>query len=111
MSATPTSRRARQYCCAVVVSAIAVLGSGLATSALADPDAATDPSKTATPIKHVIVVIGENRRFDHVYATYSAPAGESVLNLLSEGWDDLPGSGESNSSIFSTIGTPIAILR
>jgi len=27
------------------------------------------------------------------------------------GWDDLPGSGENNSSIFSTIGTPIAILQ
>src|SRR4029077_20081301 len=27
------------------------------------------------------------------------------------GWDDLPGSGESNSSIFSTTGMPIAILR
>jgi hypothetical protein len=28
-----------------------------------------------------------------------------------EGWGDLPGSGESNSSIFSTTGMPIAILR
>jgi hypothetical protein len=27
------------------------------------------------------------------------------------GWDDLPGSGGSNSSIFSTTGMPIAILR
>ena len=27
------------------------------------------------------------------------------------GWDDLPGSGESNSSIFFTTGMPIAILR
>jgi len=27
------------------------------------------------------------------------------------GWDDLPGSGESNSSIFSTTGMPIAISR
>jgi hypothetical protein len=26
------------------------------------------------------------------------------------GWDDLPGSGESNSSIFSTTGTPIAFF-
>ena len=24
----------------------------------------------ATPIKHVIVIIGENRSFDHVFATY-----------------------------------------
>ena len=27
------------------------------------------PGQTATPIKHVIVIIGENRSFDHVFAT------------------------------------------
>lgn len=42
-------------------------------------------SDTATPIKHVIVIIGENRSFDHVYATYKPKHGESVWNLLSEG--------------------------
>ena len=26
--------------------------------------------ETTTPIKHVIVIIGENRSFDHVFATY-----------------------------------------
>jgi phospholipase C len=40
---------------------------------------------TATPIKHVIVIIGENRSFDHVFATYVPKHGESVNNLLSEG--------------------------
>jgi phospholipase C len=40
---------------------------------------------TATPIKHVIVVIGENHTFDNVFGTYEAPAGQSVRNLLSEG--------------------------
>jgi phospholipase C len=41
---------------------------------------------TATPIKHVIVIIGENRTFDHVFATYVPPkSGETVNNLLSEG--------------------------
>jgi len=48
----------------------------------------TDPSRdnyTATPIKHVIVIIGENRSFDHVFATY-VPKNkhEHVHNLLSE---------------------------
>lgn len=28
-------------------------------------------SKTRTPIKHVIVIIGENRTFDHIFATYN----------------------------------------
>ena len=41
---------------------------------------------TQTPIKHVIVIIGENRSFDHVFATYvPKPHGESISNLLSEG--------------------------
>jgi phospholipase C len=40
---------------------------------------------TATPIKHVIVIIGENRSFDHVFATYVPKKGETVNNLLSEG--------------------------
>jgi phospholipase C len=40
---------------------------------------------TQTPIKHVIVIIGENRSFDHVFATYTAPPGQTVHNLLSEG--------------------------
>jgi phospholipase C len=39
-----------------------------------------------TPIRHVIVIIGENRTFDHVFATYQ-PHGDhhSVSNLLSKG--------------------------
>lgn len=40
---------------------------------------------TTTPIKHVIVIVGENRSFDHAFATYVAPSGDSVMNLLSEG--------------------------
>jgi phospholipase C len=41
--------------------------------------------QTATPIQHVIVIIGENRTFDHVFATYTPRVGESVDNLLSKG--------------------------
>jgi len=46
---------------------------------------AQETSETATPIKHVIVLIGENRTFDHVFATYQPKNGESIKNLLSEG--------------------------
>ena len=42
-------------------------------------------ANTATPIKHVIIIIGENRTFDHIFATYVPKPGESVNNLLSEG--------------------------
>src|SRR3984957_20314097 len=41
-------------------------------------------SETESPIKHVIVLIGENRSFDHLFATYVSPSGDSVKNLLSE---------------------------
>ena len=48
--------------------------------------AAEDRSRqTRTPIQHVIVIIGENRTFDHVFATYKPKKGESVDNLLSKG--------------------------
>jgi phospholipase C len=40
---------------------------------------------TRSPIKHVIVIIGENRSFDHVFATYVPKSGQSVNNLLSQG--------------------------
>jgi phospholipase C len=41
--------------------------------------------ETATPIKHVIVIIGENRTFDNIYGTYVPRKGQSVSNLLSKG--------------------------
>ncbi len=46
--------------------------------------AAAQPTPV-TPIQHVIVIIGENRSFDHVYGTYVPTAGQTVFNLLSEG--------------------------
>ena len=39
-------------------------------------------SKTRTPIKHVIVILGENRTFDHIFATYKPKKGETVKNLF-----------------------------
>ena len=39
----------------------------------------------ASPIQHVIVIIGENRSFDHVYGTYQPSNGQTVSNLLSKG--------------------------
>ncbi len=47
---------------------------------------------TRTPIRHVIVIIGENRSFDHVFATYEpVRKDEQVRNLLSEGIVDANG--------------------
>src|SRR5579863_7250149 len=58
------------------------LGGPLASSAQAQ---SSNDGKTTTPIKHVIVIIGENRSFDHVFATYVPKAGQTINNLLSEG--------------------------
>jgi len=51
-------------------------------SARADDE---NEKETASPIKHVIVIVGENRTFDHIYATYKPKRGETVSNLLSKG--------------------------
>ncbi|MDX6296178.1 MAG: hypothetical protein QOI51_35 [Nocardioidaceae bacterium] len=64
------------------------------TAAITMPASATAPAatapaqqapQTATPIKHVVVIIGENHTFDNVFGTYQPVAGQNVRNLLSEG--------------------------
>ncbi|MGO9236503.1 MAG: alkaline phosphatase family protein [Methylocella sp.] len=63
------------------VAAIALIGNTMAPFSTA----VAQESPTLTPIKHVIVIIGENRSFDHVFATYKpVNKGEKVLNLLSK---------------------------
>jgi phospholipase C len=62
--------------------------------------------KTETPIKHVIVLIGENRTFDFLFATYVSPSGDSVKNLLSEhiiNADGTPGKDFSKAAQFQAI--------
>jgi phospholipase C len=64
---------------------------------------AKEHSKTRTPIKHVIVLIGENRTFDHVFATYKPKSSDNVKNLLSEGIinaDGTPGPHFSKAAQF-----------
>ncbi len=57
-----------------------------------------DHSDTATPIKHVIVIIGENRSFDNVFATYQPKHG-TVWNLLSRGIIHSDGSPGPNAGL------------
>jgi phospholipase C len=59
------------------------LGGPLAVSLQAHENGNNDPH-TKTPIRHVIVLIGENRTFDHVFATYVPKSNDSVSNLLSK---------------------------
>ena len=53
---------------------------------------------TASPIKHVIVIVGENRSFDHLFATYQPINGNTVNNLFSEGIVQADGSPGPNYS-------------
>jgi len=46
---------------------------------------ASSVAKPETPIEHVIVLVGENRSFDNLFATYRPKKGETVWNLLSRG--------------------------
>jgi phospholipase C len=55
--------------------------------------------QTATPIKHVIVLIGENRTFDNVYATYVPKRGQHVSNLLSKGIVNADGTPGPNHAL------------
>jgi phospholipase C len=54
---------------------------------------------TLTPIKHLIVVVGENRSFDNVFATYvPSDPRQSVWNLLSQGIVDKTGAPGLNAA-------------
>jgi phospholipase C len=71
------------------------LGGPLAASLQAHED---EKGHTRTPIKHVIVIVGENRTFDHIFATYEPKWGESVDNLLSKNIINIEGEPGSNYS-------------
>src|SRR5450756_169509 len=89
-----SSLLARASKCAIIA-AVAVC-----TAAAAAPLRPND-AETTTAIKHVIVIIGENRSFDHIFAAYKPRPGQTVLNLLSEGIikeDGTPGPNFSKAA-------------
>jgi phospholipase C len=62
--------------------------------------------RTASPIKHLIVILGENRTFDHLFATYQPRDGERVDNLLSKGIinkDGSPGPNYAKAAQFAAV--------
>jgi phospholipase C len=54
--------------------------------------AVAKPPTTSTPIEHLIVVIGENRGFDHIFGLYKPRPSQSIANLLSRGIVNQDGS-------------------
>ena len=70
---------------------------GTSAQAAAPPLPPAHSIHTTTPIKHVIIIVGENRSFDHLFATYvPRRRSERVLNLLSEGIINADGSPGPN---------------
>jgi len=70
----------------------------------------SETAKTATPIKHVIILIGENRGLDHTFGVYKPKgAGQTISNLLSKGIvneDGTPGPNFAQAQQFSVAGQP-----
>src|ERR1700675_1892804 len=67
------------------------IGAGALIALLIAPAAAEAPAAkaraggpTRTPIKHVLLIIGENRSFDHLFGLFRPGSGQSVFNLLSQ---------------------------
>ena len=82
------------------------LGGTLANAAPPDQGHEKQHNQAQSPIQHVIVLIGENRTFDHVFATYIPRHGESVSNLLSKGivnGDGTPGPHFKKAQQFQAV--------
>src|SRR5262249_15955520 len=54
------------------------------------------PRETRSPIKHLIVIIGENRTFDHIFGMYQPKPGQTIWNLLSRGIVNVDGTAGPN---------------
>jgi acid phosphatase len=54
-------------------------------SLLCAPPAFAQTHAARTPIRHLIIVVGENHSFDNLFGVYQPRPGQSVRNLLSEG--------------------------
>ena len=94
------SNRKRLLACA---SALA-FAANATMPAMAATTGAND-GNTSTPIKHVIIIVGENRSFDHVFGTYMPPKG-TVSNLLSKGIvnaDGTPGPNVALAKQYSAV--------
>ena len=82
---------------AVITAAIlSVFGHDVAVADQVKFGQSRNDKNTTSPIKHVIVIVGENRTFDHVFATYVPKQGQTVSNLLSKGIIDINGHPAAN---------------
>src|SRR5215470_15472291 len=78
--------------------------------AAADDNFNKGSRKTESPIEHVVIIVGENRSFDHIFATYvPTHRHHKVLNLLSQGIvkaDGSPGANFAKGHQFQLVSPP-----
>ena len=78
------SLRRRRVITAIVIVTL-MLPHALLAGAEPVSDIASRP-RTRSPIRHLIVVVGENRSFDNIFATYTpSDSTQKIWNLLSQG--------------------------
>src|SRR5581483_4033029 len=101
-------RRSAGLFASVVTTSALCLGSAAIGG---EDDAAVTGGITRSPIKHVIILIGENRGFDHTFATYRPKGeGQTISNLLSKGIvraDGSPGPNYALAQQYSVTSQPL----
>jgi phospholipase C len=56
-------------------------------------------TNTATPIEHVIIIVGENHSFDNLFGAYLPRPGQTIFNLRSQDIIDDDGKPGRNFSL------------
>jgi phospholipase C len=89
----------RSTVAACAFSTLAFAPTGFAAGKDPEKDAAAKVH-TTSPIKHVIILIGENRGLDHTFGVYTPKGkGETISNILSKGIVDQFGNAGPNFSL------------
>jgi len=98
--------------CIVSTMAIATAGYSASENSVvtSNSESPAETAKTASPIKHVIILIGENRGLDHTFGVYKPKGqGQTISNLLSKGIvneDGSPGPNFAQAKQFSVAAQP-----
>jgi len=114
---SPVGLRARRRIATALCFSLALSSPGIGMSARAaekdgrNPRDAAAAIPTESPIKHVIILIGENRGLDHTFGVYKPKHHQdSISNILSKGIvneDGTPGPNYGDAQQFSVAAQPL----
>ena len=91
------------------LAASAIIATGFATQSLADKK---NDAKTTTPIKHLVIIFGENISFDHYFATYPVALNAELPLFFPR--DDTPSVNGLTGSLLSNnlnLANPVRLGR